>query len=114
MKADTQKTLRTAAGIAAWAAMLAVSQESAALDNLQREDFAHYSDWRERLMATAPRGDSLIPMLGGSEHALMCSDALHLSSDRNEADVKTQVTDTCLLRGVTYTVHSSTIVPVFR
>jgi hypothetical protein len=53
-------------------------------------------------------------VLGGSELALICSDALHLSSDRNEADVKTQVTDTCLLRSVTYTVHSSTIVPVFR
>ncbi len=101
MKADTQKTLRTAAGIAAWAAMLAVSQESAALDNLQREDFAHYSDWRERLMATAPRGDSLIPMLGGSERALICADAVYLSSDLNESGGKTQVTDTYLLRGAT-------------
>ena len=114
MKADTQKTLRTAAGIAAWAAMLAVSQESAALDNLQREDFAHYSDWRERLMATAPRGDSLIPMLGGSERALICSDALHLSSDRNEVGGNTQMTDTYLLRGATYTVHSGIIVAVLR
>ena len=101
MKADTQKTLRTAAGVAAWAAMLAVSQESAALDNLQRVDFAHYSDWRERLMATAPRGDSLIPMLGGSERALICADAVHLSSDLNESGGKTQVTDPYWLRGAT-------------
>ena len=42
MRADTQKTLRTAAGVAAWVAMLALSQESAALDNPQREDFARY------------------------------------------------------------------------
>ena len=114
MNAETQKNLRTAAGIAAWVAMLAVSQESAALDNPQREDFARYSDWRTHLMATAPCGESLIPMLGGSERALICSDALHLSSDRNEADGKTQVTDTYLLRGATYTVHSGTIVAVFR
>ena len=114
MSAETQKTFRTAAGIAAWAAMLAVSQESAALDNPQREDFARYSDWREHLMATAPCGESLIPTLGGSERALICSDALHLSSDRNEADGKTQVTDTYLLRGATYTVHSGMIVAVFR
>ena len=53
-------------------------------------------------------------MLGGSERALICSDALHLSSDRNKADGKTQVTDTYLLRGATYTVHSGTIVAVFR
>ena len=53
MRADTQKNLRTAVGIAAWVAMLAVSQESAALDNPQREDFARYSDWRAHLMATA-------------------------------------------------------------
>jgi len=53
-------------------------------------------------------------MLGGSERALICSDALHLSSDRNEAGGKTQVTDTYLLRGATYTVHSGTIVAVFR
>ena len=114
MRAETEKNLRTAAGIAAWAAMLAVSQESAALDNPQREDFARYSDWREHLMATASCGESRIPMLGGSERALICSDALHLSSDRDEADGKTQVTDTYLLRGATYTVHSGTIVAVFR
>ena len=114
MRAETQKNLRTAAGIVAWVAMLALSQESAALDNLQREDFARYSDWRAHLMATAPCGESLIPMLGGSERALICSDALHLSSDRNKADGKTQVTDTYLLRGATYTVHSGTIVAVFR
>jgi len=114
MRAETQKNLRTSAGIAAWVAMLAVSQESAALDNPQREDFARYNDWREHLIATAPCGDSLIPMLGGSERALICSDALHLSSDRDEADGKTQVTDTYLLRGATYTVHSGTIVAVFR
>ena len=114
MRAETEKNLRTAAGIAAWAAMLAVSQESAALDNPQREDFVRYSDWRAHLMATATCGESLIPMLGGSERALICSDALHLSSDRNEAGGKTQVTDTYLLRGATYTVHSGTIVAVFR
>ena len=44
----------------------------------------------------------------------MCSDAVHLSSDRNEIDGKPQVTDTYLLRGATYTVHSGTIVAVFR
>ena len=114
MRADRQKNLRTAVGIAAWVAMLAASQESAALDNPQREDFARYSDWRNHLMSTAPCGESPIPMLGGSERALICSDALHLSSDRNEADGKTQVTDTYLLRGATYTVHSGTIVSVFR
>ena len=114
MRADTQKTLRTGAGITAWAAMLAVSQESAALDNPQREDFARYSDWHDHLMATAPCGESLIPMLGGSERALICSDALHLSSDRSDVAGETQVTDTYLLRGATYTVHSGTIVAVFR
>ena len=114
MRAETEKNLRTAAGIAAWAAMLAVSQESSALDNPQREDFVRYSDWRAHLMATATCGESLIPMLGGSERALICSDAQHLSSDRNEANGETQVTDTYLLRGATYTVHSGTIVAVFR
>ena len=114
MRTETPKNVRTEAGIVAWVAMLALSQESAALDNHQREDFARYSDWREHLMATAPCGESLIPMLGGSERALICADALHLSSDRNEADGKTQVTDTYLLRGATYTVHSGTIVAVFR
>ena len=114
MNADTEKNLRTAAGITAWVAMLAVSQESAALDNPQREDFARYSDWRAHLMATAPCGESLMPMLGGSERALICSDAQHLSSDRNEANGGTQITDTYLLRGATYTVHSGTIVAVFR
>ena len=114
MRTETEKNVRTAAGIVAWVAMLALSQEPAALDNPQREDFARYSDWRAHLMATAPCGESLIPMLGGSDRALMCSDALHLSSDRNEADGKTQVTDTYLLRGATYTVHSGTIVAVFR
>ena len=88
MKGNTAQNLRTAAGVAAWAAMLALSQESAALDNPQREDFARYSDWREPLMATAPCGDSLIPMLAGSEPALIYSDALHLLRDRNEADGK--------------------------
>ena len=114
MRTETPKNVRTEAGIVAWVAMLALSQESAALDNHQREDFARYSDWREHLMATAPCGESLIPMLGGSERALICADALHLSSDRNEADGKTQVTDTYLLRGATYTLHSGTIVAVFR
>ena len=114
MRTETEKNVRTAAGIVAWVAMLALSQESAALENPQREDFARYSAWRAHLMATAPCGESLIPMLGGSEHALMCSDALHLSSDRNEADGKTEVTDTYLLRGATYTVHSGMIVAVFR
>ena len=114
MRTKTEKNVRTAAGVAAWVAMLALSQESVALDNPQREDFARYSDWRAHLMATAPCGESLIPMLGGSERALICSDALHLSSDRNKADSKTQVTDTYLLRGATYTVHSGTIVAVFR
>ena len=113
MTTETQKNLRTAAGVTAWVAMLALSQESAALDNPQREDFARYSDWRAHLMATAPCGDSLIPMLGGSERALICSDALHLSSDRNEPGGNTQVTDTYLLRGATYTVHSGMIVAVF-
>ena len=115
MRTETEKNVRTAAGIAAWAAMLALSQESAALDNQpQREDFARYSDWRAHLMATVPCGESLIPMPGGSEHALICSDALYLSSDRNEADGKTEVTDTDLLRGTTYTVDSGTIVALFR
>ena len=114
MRADTQKTLRTAAGVAAWVAMLALSQESAALDNPQREDFARYRDWRAHLIATAPCGDSLIPMLGGSERALICSDALHLSSDRNEVGGNTQMTDTYLLRGATYIVHSGMIVAVLR
>ena len=113
MKADTQKNLRTLAGIAAWAVMLALSQESAALDNPQREDFARYSDWREPLMATAPCGDSLIPMLAGSEPALIYSDALHLLRDRNEADGKTQVWDTFSLRSATYAVHSSTVFALF-
>ena len=114
MKADTQKNLRTAAGIAAWAVMLALSQESAALDNPQREGFARYSDCRKHLIATASCYESLMPMLAGFEPALICSDALHLLSDPNEADGKTQVTGTCLLRGATYTVHSSTIVAVRR
>ena len=114
MRADTQKNLRTAAGIAAWAVMLAASQDSAALDNPQREKFARYSDWRAQLMATAPCGESLIPMLGDSERALICSGASHLSSDRNEINGKTQITDTYLLRGATYTGHSGTIVAVFR
>ena len=114
MRTKTEKNVRTAAGVAAWVAMLAVSQESAALDNPQREDFARYSDWRAHLTATAPCGDSLIPMLGGSERALICSDALHLSSDRNEVGGNTQMTDTYLLRGATYTVHSGIIVAVLR
>ena len=114
MTTETEKNVRTAAGVAAWVAMLALSQESAALDNPQREDFARHSDCRAHLMATAPCGDSLIPMLGGSERALICSDALHLSSDRSEAGGNTQVTDTYLLRGATYTVHSGMIVAVLR
>ena len=114
MRTKTEKNVRTAAGVAAWVAMLALSQESAALDNPQREDFARYSDWREPLMATAPCGDSLIPMLAGSEPALICSDALHLSSDRNEVGGNTQMTDTYLLRGATYIVHSGMIVAVLR
>ena len=71
MTTETGKNLRTAAGVAAWVAMLALSQESAALDNPQLADFARYSDWRAHLIATAPCGDSLIPILGGSERALM-------------------------------------------
>jgi hypothetical protein len=114
MKADTQKNVRTLAGIAAWAVMLALSQESAALDSPQREDFARYSEWRTHPMATAWCGESLMPMLASSEPALICSDALHLLRDRNEADGKTRVTDTFLLRGATYTVHSSTIVALFQ
>ena len=109
MRADTEKNLRTAAGIVAWVAMLAVSQESAALEHPQREDFARYNDWRAHLMAIAPCGESLMPMLAGSERALICSDALPLSSDRNEADGKTQVTDTYLLHGAICTAHSGTI-----
>ena len=66
MTTETEKNLRTAAGVAAWVAMLALSQESAALDNSQPGDFARYSDWRAHLMATAPCGESLIPMLAGS------------------------------------------------
>ena len=57
MKADTQKNLRTAAGSAAWAVMLALSQESAALDNPQREGLARYSDCRGA------------PVAGGIDHA---------------------------------------------
>ena len=114
MNADTQKSLRTSAGIAAWAAMLALSQESAALDNTQREDFARYSDGREHLMASAPYGDSLMPMLSASGPALIYSDALRLSNDRNEACGIPQVTDTYLVRGATYTLHSGMIVAVLR
>ena len=114
MKRDTQKNLLTAAGVAAWAVMMAVSQESAAAETLQREPFARHSDWQAHLMAEAPCGEALIPTLGGSERALMCSDAVHLSSDRNEIDGEPQVTDAYLLRGATYTVHRGTIVAVFR
>ena len=114
MTTETVKNLRTAAGVAAWVAMLALSQESAALDNPQLEDFARHSDWRAHLIATAPCGDSLIPILRGSERALICSDALHLSSDRNEVGGNTQMTETYLLRGATYTVHSGMIVAVLR
>ena len=114
MKRKTQKNLRTAASVAAWAIMMAVSQESAATEMLQREHFARHSDWQAHLMAEAPCGESLIPTLGGSERALICSNAVHLSSDRNEVDGKPQVTDTHLLRGAKYTVHSGTIVAVFR
>ena len=114
MKADTQKNVRTLAGIAAWAVMLALSQESAALDNPQREDFVRYSDSRKHLMATASCGESWMPMLAGSEPALICADTLHLLRDCNEADGKTQVTDTYVLRGATSTVQSSTIDALFR
>ena len=114
MNADTEKNIRTAAGVAAWAAMMAVSQESAALENLQRADFARYSDWRAHLIDTSPCKAAQIPRLGGSEMALICADALHLSSDRYEDDGEMQVTDTYLLNGATYTVHSGTIVAVFR
>jgi hypothetical protein len=112
MTTETEKNLLTAAGVAAWVAMLALSQESAALDNSQPGDFARYSDWRAHLMATAPCDESLIPMLAGSERTLICSDALYLSSDRDEADGNTQVADTDLLRGATYTAHSGMIVAV--
>ena len=114
MNADTEKNIRTAAGVAAWAAMMAVSQESAALEDLQRADFARYSDWRAHLIDTSPCKAAQIPRLGGSEMALICADALHLSSDRYEGEGETQVTDTYLLNGATYTVHSGTIVAVFR
>jgi hypothetical protein len=114
MRTETEKNVRTAAGIVAWVAMLALSQESAALDILQQEDFVRYGDWRADLMATVPCGESLIPMPSGSEQALMCSHALYLSSDRNEADGKTEVTHTDLLRATTYTVDSGTIVALFR
>jgi hypothetical protein len=53
-------------------------------------------------------------MLAGSEPALICADTLHLLRDRNEADGKTQVTDTYVLRGATSTVQSSTIDALFR
>ena len=114
MTTETEKNLRTAAGIAAWAVMLALSQESAALDNPQREDFVRYSDSRKHLMATASCGESLMQMLAGSEPALICADTLHLLRDCNEADGKTQVTDTYVLRGATSTVQSSTIDALFR
>ena len=114
MNADTEKNIRTAAGVAAWAAMMAVSQESAALEDLQRADFARYSDWRAHLIDTSPCKAAQIPRLGGSEMALICADALHLSSDRYEGEGETQVTDTYLLNGATYTVHGGTIVAVFR
>ena len=114
MKRDTQKNIRSATGVAAWAVMTAVSQDSAARDTLQREHFARHSDWQAHLMAEAPCGESLIPTLGGSDRALLCSDAVHLSSDRSEIDGKPRVTDTYFLRGATYTVHSGTIVAVFR
>lgn len=114
MKSEAQKNIRTAAGVAAWAAMMAVSQESAALEDLQRADFARYSDWRAHLIDTSPCKAAQIPRLGGSEMALICADALHLSSDRFEGEGETQVTDTYLLNGATYTVHGGTIVAVFR
>jgi hypothetical protein len=65
-------------------------------------------------MSTGTCGTSGLPRVGGSERALVCSDALHLSSDRNEADGVTRVTDTYLFQGATYTVHGGTIVAVFR
>ena len=114
MKSEVQKNIRTAAGVTAWAAMMAVSQESAALEDLQRADFARYSDWRAHLIDTSPCKAAQIPRLGGSEMALICADALHLSSDRFEGEGEMQVTDTYLLNGATYTVHSGTIVAVFR
>ena len=114
MKGSTELNLRTAAGIAAWVGMVALSQESAALTDPQREDFARYSDWGVRLMATAPCGESLSPTLSGSERALICAEATHLSSDRSEADGKARSTDTYLLRDATYTVISGTIVAAFR
>ena len=77
MKRDTQKNIRTATGVAAWAVMTAVSQDSAARDTLQREHFARHSDWQAHLMAEAPCGESRIPTLGGSDRALLCSDAVH-------------------------------------
>jgi hypothetical protein len=43
----------------------------------------------------------------------MCSDAPHLSSDRNEAGSVIRVTDTYLFDGATYTVYSGKIVAVF-
>ena len=44
----------------------------------------------------------------------MCSDAPHLSSDRNEAGSVIRVTDTYLFHSATYTVYGGKIVAVFR
>ena len=114
MQTELEKNLRTAAAVGVWTIMLALSQESAAANDVKREDFARYSDWRAHLMSTGGCGTSGLPRVGGSEMSLVCSDALHLSSDRNEADGVTRVTDTYLFQGATYTVHGGTIVAVFR
>ena len=55
-----------------------------------------------------------MPMLSASGPALIYSDALRLSNDRNEACGIPQVTDTYLVRGATYTLHSGMIVAVLR
>lgn len=113
MQTELEKNLRTAAAVGVWTAMLALSQESAATNDPKREDFARYTDWRAHLMATGTCGTSTLPKVGGSELSLMCSDALHLSSDRNEAGSVSRVTDTYLFDGATYTVYGGKIVAVF-
>jgi hypothetical protein len=116
MQTEMEKNIRTAAAVGVWMAMLALSQESAAAAaaDAVREDFARYGDWREHLMASASCGSSIAPIVRASDRALMCADALHVSSDRYEAQGRTLVTDTYLFEEATYTVYGGTIVAVFR
>lgn len=118
MQTEMEKNIRTAAAVGVWMAMLALSQESAAAADAVREDFARYGDWREHLMASASCGSSIAPIVRGSDRAsdraLMCADALHVSSDRYETQGRTRVTDTYLFEEATYTVYGGTIVAVFR